>query len=132
MELTLKGAYILRKEIKKLHGIIVATGTEVHTAYHIACELYEKEGLDLRVISMPSMEIFKSQKQDYINELLPVGVKTFVIEAASSFGWHQFVYNEKYLMTIDKFGTSGTKDQVLEYCDFSYEQIKEKIIKLLK
>lgn len=132
MEETLKGAYIVRKEIKQLNGIIIATGTEVHTAYHIAYELYEQFGLDLRVISMPSMEIFKKQSQEYQKALLPTGYKTFVIEAASSFGWHQFVYNEKYLMTIDKFGTSGTKDEVLEYCDFSYTQIKEKIKNLLK
>lgn len=132
MEQTLKGAYIVRKEIKQLHGIIIATGTEVHTAYHIAYELYEQEGIDLRVISMPSMELFKLQDEEYRNSLLPLGYKTFVIEAGSSFGWHQFVYNEKYLITIDKFGTSGTKDEVLNYCDFSYEQIKEKILKTLK
>jgi len=132
MEETLKGAYIIRNEINKLHGIIIATGTEVHTAYYIAQELYEKEGLDLRVISMPSMEVFKQQSSEYRNKLLPIGYKTFVIEAGSSFGWHQFVYNEKYLMTIDKFGKSGTKDEVLDYCNFNYEQIKEKIKKLLK
>lgn len=132
MEETLKGAYIVRKEVNKLHGIIIATGTEVHTAYHIACELYETEGLDLRVISMPSMEVFKEQSEEYQKSLLPIGYKTFVIEAGSSFGWYQFVYNEKYLMTIDKFGKSGTKDQVLKYCDFDSEQIKERIKKLLK
>lgn len=132
MEEALKGAYVVRKETDKLHGIIIATGSEVHTAYHIAYELYEQEGLDLRVISMPSMEIFKEQSKEYQESLLPLGIKTFVIEAGSSALWHQFVYNEKYLMTIDKFGQSGTKDQVLEYCNFSYEQIKERIKKLLK
>ena len=132
MEEVLKGAYIIRKEINKLHGIIIATGTEVHTAYKIASELYEKESLDLRVISMPSLELFKNQSEEYKNALLPIGYKTFVIEAGSSFGWHQFVYNEKYLMTIDKFGASGTKDEVLNYCNFSYEQIKERIKNLLK
>lgn len=132
IENTSKGAYIIRKEVNNLHGIIIATGSEVHTAYHIAYELYEQEGLDLRVISMPSMEIFKEQSDEYKKELLPLGYKTFVIEAGSSFGWHQFVYNDKYLMTVDKFGTSGTKDEVLEHCDFSYSQIKDKIKKLLK
>jgi len=132
MEETLKGAYIIRKENDKLHGIIIATGSEVHTAYHIAYDLYEQEGIDLRVISMPSIEIFKEQSKEYKENLLPIGIKTFVIEAGSSAFWHQFVYNEKYLMTIDKFGQSGAKDEVLEYCDFSYEQIKDKITKLLK
>lgn len=131
-EETLKGAYIVRKEQKKLNGIIIATGTEVHTAYHIAYELYEKDSIDLRVISMPSMEVFKEQSEEYKSNLIPIGYKTFVIEAGSSFGWHEFVYNDKYLMTVDKFGISGSKDDVLNYCDFSYEQIKEKIEKLLK
>ena len=132
MEETLKGAYIVRKEKDKPHGIIIATGSEVHMAYHIAYELYQQEGLDLRVVSMPCMEVFKEQSKEYQESLLPIGIKTFVIEAGSSALWHQFVYNEKYLMTIDKFGQSGTKDEVLEYCDFSYEKIKQKIIKLLK
>ena len=132
MEETLKGAYIVRKEINKLHGIIIATGTEVHTAHYIAKELYEQEGLDLRVISMPCVEIFRNQSEEYKKELLPIGYKTFVVEAGSSSIWHEFVYNEKYLITIDKFGASGTKDQVLDYCDFNYEQIKNKIKKLLK
>lgn len=132
MEETPKGAYIVKKEVNKLHGIIIATGSEVHTAYHIAYDLYEQEGIDLRVISMPCMKMFKEQSKEYQEQLLPIGIKTFVIEAGSSALWHQFVYNEKYLMTIDKFGQSGTKDQVLEYCDFSYDQIKQKIIKLLK
>jgi len=132
MEATLKGAYIIRKEVNQLHGILIATGTEVHTAYYIAQELYEKEGLDLRVISMPCVEIFEEQIEEYKKELIPIGYKTFVIEAGSSFGWYKFVYNDKYLMTIDKFGKSGTKDEVLEYCNFNYEQIKERIKKLLK
>ena len=132
MEDTLKGAYIIRKETNKLHGIIIATGSEVHTAYHIANELYNIEGLDIRVISMPSKEIFKNQPEEYKKSLLPIGYKTFVIEAGSSSDWYEFVYNEKYLMTIDKFGASGKKDDVLEYCNFSYEQIKERIKKLLK
>lgn len=124
------GAYPVRKEINKMHGILIATGSEVSTALLVAEQLYNELKIDLRVISMPCMEVYEQQSDKYKQALLPVGYKTVVIEAGSSFGWHKYVYNEKYLVTIDKFGVSGTKDEVEEYCDFSYEQIKEKIKRL--
>lgn len=126
------GGYIIKKEMHQLHGIIIATGTEVHTALLLAENLKETEGLDLRVVSMPCMELFLKQSEEYRLSVLPRGVRTIVIEAGSSFGWHQFVYNSSYLITIDDFGISGTKDEVLKYCHFDYDAIKERIIKLLK
>lgn len=124
-----KGAYIVHKEAVRLTGIIIATGSEVHTATIIAERLY-KVGIDLRVISMVCMEKFLQQSAQYKEELLPVGYKTVVIEAGSGLGWYRFVYNDKYLMTIDKFGKSGTKDQVLEYCNFDVDTLSKKIEKL--
>lgn len=124
------GAYPVRKERKQLHGIIIATGTEVFTSLLIAEQLYNEIGLDLRVISMPCQELFLMQQERFKNSLIPGGVKTIVVEAGSSFGWHRFVINEKYLMTIDKFGISGTKGEVENYCNFTFEQIKERIRKL--
>lgn len=126
------GAYIVRKEIDSLHGIIIATGSEVHTALYIAKELYSSYKLDVRVVSMPCMELFLEQSEEYRELILPKGYKKIVIEAGSSFGWQQFVYNENYLITVDRFGTSGTKEEVLDYCDFTYEKIKERVEKLLK
>lgn len=124
------GAYPVRKEVEKLHGIILATGSEVHTAVLLAEQLYNESKIDLRVISMPCMEIYEKQSDKYKQSLIPVGYKTVVIEAGSSFGWHKYVYNEKYLITIDKFGISGTKSEVDDYCDFSYEKIKDKVKRL--
>lgn len=121
------GAYPVRKERKQLHGIIIATGTEVFTSLLIAEQLYNEIGLDLRVISMPCQELFLMQQERFKNSLIPGGTKTIVVEAGSSFGWYRFVINEKYLMTIDKFGISGTKGEVEDYCDFTFEQIKERI-----
>lgn len=127
-----RGAYIVKKEQGLIHGIIIATGSEVHTALYIAKELYSSYKLDIRVVSMPCMELFLNQSEQYREMILPKCYKKIVIEAGSSFGWHQFVYNDNYLITIDKFGTSGTKEEVLDYCDFTYEKIKEKVEKLLK
>ena len=121
------GAYPVRKERKQLHGIIIATGTEVFTSLLIAEQLYNEIGLDLRVISMPCQELFLMQQERFKNSLIPGGIKTIVVEAGSSFGWYRFVINEKYLMTIDKFGISGTKGEVENYCNFTFEQIKERI-----
>ncbi|MDD3392972.1 MAG: transketolase, partial [Bacilli bacterium] len=125
------GAYVVRKEIKQLHGIIIATGSEVQTAFYIAEELYNNKHIDIRIVSMPSLSLFKKQPKEYQEEVLPMGYKKIVIEAGSSFGLEGFVYNDKYLITIDHFGMSGTKEEVLEYCDFTYEQIKIKVEKLL-
>lgn len=126
------GAYIVRHEINKLDGIIIATGSEVQTAYYIANELYNDKNIDIRVVSMPSMELYNKQDDEYKDSILPIGVKKIVVEAGTSFGWEKFVYNDKYLITINKFGTSGKKDDVLTYCDFNYKQIKDRVEKLLR
>lgn len=129
---TLKGAYIVRKEEKALHGVLIATGTEVSIAIQASEELYKMYGLDLRVVSMPCVELFLEQEKEYQNEILPKGIRTIVIEAGSSFGWERFVYDSKFLITVNQFGASGTKDEVLAYCHFDYETIKNKIINLLR
>lgn len=128
----LNGAYIIEKEQGELDGIIIATGTEVHNAIHIARDLYHEQKINLRIVSMPSREIFLKTSPEYQEQVLPKGYKKFVIEAGSSLGWEKFVYNEKYLFTIDMFGASGTKDDVYQYCHFDYETIKAKILDLLR
>ncbi|MCI8545212.1 MAG: transketolase [Bacilli bacterium] len=128
----LYGGYILRKEQNSLHGIIIATGSEVMTALKISDELFKEYGLDLRVVSMPCRELFLRQDKQYKDSVLPSGVRTVVIEAGSKFGWEGFVYNNNYLITINHFGASGTKDEVLEFCKFDYEKIKNRVISLFR
>ena len=81
---------------------------------------------------MPSVELFLKQDKSYYQELLPLGYKVIVIEAATSFGWHRFVYNSSYLITIDSFGFSGKSEDVLKKMHFDNETIKNKIERLLK
>ena len=126
-----KGAYIIRKEKKRLFGIIIATGSEVSLALSIAEKLSLK-GIEIRVVSMPCMRLFEEQPKTYKEEVLPVGYKTFVIERASKFGWHKYVYNDKYIMGIDEFGYSGKKDDVLEKLKLDDDSIYRRIEKLLK
>ncbi|MEG0026286.1 MAG: transketolase [Bacilli bacterium] len=126
-----RGAYIIRKEKDVLSAIIIATGSEVKTAYNIANSLFAEAKIDIRVVSMPVMELYLKQDKAYQQFLLPKGVKTFVIEAGSASVWHQFVYDNKYILTIDQFGVSGTKDEVLKALNFDYEQLKKRIFDLL-
>ncbi len=126
-----KGAYIVKPEKERLDGIIIATGSEVELAIKVSDELYKRD-IDIRVISMPCMGLFLKQPKNYHEQLFPIGVKKIVIEAGSSFGWHRFVYNEKYLITIDQFGKSGTKDDVLKSFGFNIEAVISKVEKMLR
>ena len=131
-ELVEKGAYIIFSERNQLQAILIATGTEVHTAIHIAYDLYQAYHIGIRVVSMPCMEKFLSQSKEYQEEILPPGYKKIVIEAGSPFGWEKFVYNEKYLICLQDFGFSGSKEEVLKEMNFDYDSIKDKVISLLK
>lgn len=127
----MKGGYILKKEEKNLSGIIISSGEEVDIALEVVKTLEEK-GFDLRIVSMPSIELFKKQPKEYQEELLPLGVKTFVIEASSSYSWERFVYNDKYLITLDQFGASGSSNDVKHKYGFDIESMVTKIEELLK
>ena len=131
-ELVEKGAYIIFSERNQLQAILIATGTEVHTAIHIAYDLYQAYHIGIRVVSMPCMEKFLSQSKEYQEDILPTGYKKIVIESGSSFGWEKFVYNEKYLICLQNFGFSGSKDEVLKEMNFDYETIKNRVVNLLK
>lgn len=125
-----KGGYVVI-DSSNLHGILIATGSDLQTACNIANNLKPK-GINLRVVSMPSRELFLKQDINYRQSILPKGYRTIVIESGSKMGWEGFVYDDKYLITVNEFGLSGTKDEVLEKMNFSYDQILERVLKLLK
>ena len=126
-----KGAYIVKQESRKLDGILIATGEEVHQAIEVSKRLNTK-GIDVRVVSMPSIKRFLEQDSSFIDEVLPVGVKKIVIEAASSLSWNRLIYNPKYLITLDTFGMSGSREEVYKKYGFDIESLEEKIENLLK
>lgn len=127
---TSKGAYILEKEHKKIDGIIISTGEDMLLASQVKKEL-ESKGYDIRLVSMPSTEVFMRQTKKYQEEILPNDTKTFVIEASSSYSWYRFVKSKDYLFTIDEFGLSGKKDAVLKEYHFTVKDITQKIEELL-
>ena len=128
MEGTLKGGYIFYKEQGNLDGIIVATGTEVGLAKNIIKQL----PLNIRLVSIPCLEIFNKQDENYKNFVLPKGVKTVVIEAGSKYSWGSIATNDECLITIDNFGKRGTTDEVLDYMNFNFEKIKIRVENIFK
>lgn len=124
------GAYMVRKEKYRLDGIIIATGSEVEIAMDIAKEIFGM-GIDLRVVSMPSMELFLKQNQKYEDQLLPKDVPTFVIEAGSSLIWNRFASKPEYIFGVNRFGASGKSSEVVKYLKMDKTNILEKIIKYL-
>ncbi len=125
-----KGAYIIKKEDKDIDAIIISSGEEVDLALDVSTLLTEK-GFNIRVVSMPSIELFKKQKKTYQEEIIPSNSNLFVIEASSPYSWYQFTNNNDHLFTVDHFGISGDKDQILDYFGFTKEKIADKIEKLL-
>ena len=127
----LRGGYIIKKEESRLDGIIISTGSEVVSSMQIAYDL-KANGLDIRVISMPSLELFKSNGEDYRNVLLPKNVKTIVIEAGNSCCWQGYATSEEYILGINDFAYSGVPIEVLQKMDYDYESLKLKVETLLK
>ncbi len=124
------GAYMIRKEKYRLDGIIIATGSEVEMALDISKELFTM-GIDTRVVSMPSMELFLKQNPKYEEQLLPKDIPTFVIEAGSSLIWNRFASKPEYIYGINRFGMSGKPEDVAKYLKFDKNTILASIANYL-
>ena len=125
------GAYMVRKEKFHLDGIIIATGQELEMAMEISKELFTL-GIDTRVVSMPSMELFLKQNPKYEEQLLPKDIPTFVIEAGSSLIWNRFASRPEYIFGVNKFGMSGKTEDIVKYLKIDKTTILEKIANYLK
>ncbi len=130
-KLTMNGGYIYYKESDELEYILVASGTELTYARNIGYDLLKLNYNKVRIVSMPSIEQFINCNDEYKNMVLPQGKEIIVIEAGSSFGWHRIQNSKINYITIDNFGKSGTKDEVLEYMDFSYDKVKLKVFDII-
>ncbi len=109
-----RGAYVLA-DVGSPDVVLVATGAEVGTALG-ARELLEQAGLRVRIVSMPSWELFEKQPSDYRDEVLPADVPKISVEAAATFGWSRWVDAS---IGIDTFGASGKGAKVLEHFGIS-------------
>lgn len=114
----LKGGYIIAESIKaKPDAIIIASGSEVSLAVEAKKELMEK-GFDIRVVSMPCMDIFEQQSDEYKEKILPQTVeKRLVVEAGSSICWGKYLGFKGKSVTIDTFGASAPANVLFKNMD---------------
>ena len=120
----LKGGYILEDSTKSVpDGIIIATGSEVDLAVKAKAELIG-EGIDIRVVSMPSMDVFEQQSVEYKESVLPKSVrKRVAVEALSEFGWGKYVGLDGDYVTMKGFGASAPANQLFEKFGFTVENV---------
>ena len=127
IKLVEKGGYIL-KETKEVDFVIISCGEELDLAVDIFDDLSSK-GYNLRLISMPSLNIFKEQSEEYQKEIL-TDKKKFVIEFSSSMSWTS-ITDEKYIFSVNSFGKSGKVKDILEYFNLTHDTIEKEILKML-
>ena len=128
----LKGGYIISKEAKQTpDAIVIATGSEVEPALR-AKEQLLKEGYDIRVVSMPSMELFDIQSAEYKESVLPSSVKKRIaVEALAEFGWGKYVGLDGTTITMNRFGESAPAKVLFEKYGFTPENIAKQVKKIL-
>lgn len=109
----LKGGYVLA-DAERVDVVLIATGSEVAVALEARQEL-AKEGIGARVVSMPCIEWFTEQDEDYRESVIPSSIKARVsVEAGSTFGWRTFVGDAGRMVGIDHFGESAAGDLLLD------------------
>jgi transketolase len=118
------GAYILADSSAdaKPDIILVATGSEVHLALEGRDRL-ATEGVQARVVSMPSTNLFAEQPDDYRETILPAGVPLLVIEAGATLGWRSFIGPQIDVIGVDTFGASAPGAVVMEHYGFTVENV---------
>ena len=120
----LKGGYVIADSQKEVpDAIIIASGSEVSLAVNAKEEL-KKDGIDVRVVSMPSMELFDKQSAEYKESVLPNAVrKRVAVEALSDFGWYKYVGLDGKVIAMEGFGASGPAATLFEHFGFTVDNV---------
>lgn len=128
----LKGGYILRDSKKEIPDVLLmASGSEVELIYK-AAEKLALQGIEARVISMPSFELFEEQDTAYKESIMPNKVrKRVAVEALSSFGWHKYVGLDGEVISLDTFGASGNAEALFEKFGFTVDNVVKTVIKIV-
>lgn len=125
------GAYAI-SDVSKPDAVIIATGSEVLIAM-AAKEKLQESGLNIRVVSMPSFELFDKQSSTYKNDLL--GDKSVVkvaIEAAISQGWHQYIGNDGIFIGMHDFGASAKAEDLYKHFKITADEVCVRVLEKLK
>jgi transketolase len=116
---------------RPLDAIIIATGSEVNVALS-AATLLEAEGVRIRVVSLPSWEIFAAQPQEYRDSVLPPSVRARVsVEAASDFGWSRWTTDAGESVSINHFGASAPGERLFKEFGFTPEHVAHAVRRVL-
>ena len=122
-----KGAYVVYETSSDFDTILIATGSEVALAISVAQEL-EREGVKVRVVSMPSIELFEEQTSEYKEALLPRSIRRRVsLEMGNTALWYKYVGLDGLAIGINKFGASAPANKVIEEYGFSVEKVVARI-----
>ncbi|MEH2262493.1 transketolase [Nostoc sp.] len=131
IEKVAKGGYTVVDSEGTPELILIGTGSELSLAVS-AAEKLTAEGKKVRVVSLPSWDLFEAQDAAYKESVLPKAVtKRLSVEAASSFGWHKYVGTEGDCVSIDRFGASAPGNVCLEKFGFSVDNVLAKAKQLL-
>jgi transketolase len=118
-----RGAYVLSGGDKEPDLVLIATGSEVSLAVD-AAKLLEEAGTATRVVSMPSMDRFAAQDEQYRESVIPTAVAARVsIEAGATFGWHRWVGERGITIGIDRFGFSAPAAEIAKALGFTPEAV---------
>ena len=129
----LKGGYVVADSSKeKPDAILIASGSEVSLSIE-AKEMLAKEGVDVRVVSMPCMDIFEKQSDAYKEKVLPKTVRARVaVEALSEFGWGKYVGLDGKTVCLDRFGASAPADVLFKEFGFTVENVVKAVKEVIK
>jgi len=126
-----RGGYILEDvDADEPDIVLLATGSEVALALDAAAQL-RPAGVAARVVSLPSLELFREQPRSYRDEVLPPDVPRLAIEAASPLGWHEWVGERGDVVGLDRFGASAPGQTVMQKLGFSTANVVERARALL-
>ena len=123
----LKGGYIISDCEGTPEVILIATGSEVSLALE-AAKVLTAEGRKIRVVSMPCMELFEEQTDEYKESVLPRSVtRRVVVEAAGSFGWGSYTGLDGACVTMEGFGASGPAARLFEHFGCTVDHVVETV-----
>ncbi|MFF2889014.1 transketolase [Paenibacillus sp. NPDC057967] len=127
-----KGAYVVSDAAGgKPQAQILATGSEVQLAV-AAQKALADEGIQVRVVSMPSWDLFEKQSKEYRDSVILPDVKArLAIEMAHPFGWERYTGDQGDILAIDRFGASAPGDRVIKEYGFTVENVVSKVKALL-
>ena len=128
----LRGAYVIADSEKRVPDVILmASGSEVSLCIE-AKKALEPEGIDVRVVSMPCMDLFEEQDNAYKERVLPKDCrKRIAVEALSDFGWGRYVGLDGAYVTMHGFGASAPAAQLFEKFGFTTENVVKAVKNLI-